>query len=85
MVEKKNLEKIYEKFLEDVEPTEEMKTLYDELSDEMIKIKNMLNDEQLKDLEELEDIYSRINDLETKAAFYKGFSVATNIMLEAKE
>ena len=82
---KKNLEKIYEKCLEDVKPTDEMKELYDELSDKLIDIKNHLSDEDVKKIEELEDIFSRINDLETKSAFYKGFSVATNIMLEAKE
>ena len=84
-MEKKNLEKIYEKFLEDVEPTEEMKELYEELSDKLLQIKDNLSEEQANAIEELEDLYSKVNDLETKAAFYKGFSVATNIMLEAKE
>ena len=84
-MEKKNLEKIYEKFLEDVEPTEEMKLIYDELSDKILKIKSDLTDEQINEIDELEDLFSKVNDLETKAAFYKGFSVATNIMLEAKE
>jgi len=84
-MEKKNLEKIYEKFLEDLEPTEEMKELYEELSDKLLQIKDSLNEDQANAIEELEDLYSKVNDLETKAAFYKGFSVATNIMLEAKE
>ena len=84
-MEKKNLEKIYEKFLEDVEPTEEMKLIYDELSDKILKIKSDLTDEQINEIDELEELFSKVNDLETKAAFYKGFSVATNIMLEAKE
>jgi len=84
-MEKRNLEKIYEKFLEDVEPTEEMKVLYEELSNKLLQIKDNLNEEQADRIEELEEIYSKLNDLETKSAFYKGFSVATNIMLEAKE
>ena len=84
-MEKKNLEKIYEKFLEDVEPTDEMKELYDELSDKLLKIKDSVSEELIEEIEELEEIYSKLNDLETKAAFYKGYSVATNIMLEAKE
>ena len=84
-MEKKNLEKIYEKFLEDVEPTDEMKELYDELSDKLLKIKDSASEELIEEIEELEEIYSKLNDLETKSAFYKGYSVATNIMLEAKE
>ena len=84
-MEKKNLEKIYEKFLEDVEPSEEMKELYDELSERMLEIKKSLNADQEMKLDELEELFSRVNELETKAAFYKGFTVATNIMLEAKE
>ena len=84
-MEKKNLEKIYEKFLEDIEPTDEMKDMYDELSNKILKIKNSLNDAQIKEIDELENLFSKVNDLETKAAFYKGFSVATNIMLESKE
>lgn len=84
-MEKKNLEKIYEKFLEDVEPTEEMKIIYDELSNKILEIKEKLNEVQIKELEELEELFSKINDLETKAAFYKGFSTATNIILETKE
>lgn len=84
-MEKKNLEKIYEKFLEEVEPTEEMKLIYDELSDKILKMKNNLTNGQIDELDELEELFSKVNDLETKAAFYKGFSVATNILLEAKE
>lgn len=84
-MEKKNLEKIYEKFLEDIVPTEEMKKLYDELSDKMIEMKNKFSKEQEEGLDELEELFSKINSLETKAAFYKGFSVATNLFLEAKE
>lgn len=84
-MEKKNLEKIYEKFLEDVEPTDEMKEIYDELSNKILKIKSCINNDLVGKIDELEDLFSKVNDLETKAAFYKGFSVATNIMLEAKE
>jgi len=84
-MEKKNLEKIYEKFLEEVEPTEEMKLIYDELSDKILEIKSSLTEELVNEIELLEELFSKINDLEMKAAFYKGFSVATNILLEAKE
>ena len=84
-MEKKNLEKIYEKFLEDIEPTEEMKELYDELSDKLMKMKDRITEEQENDIDELEDIFAKINSLETKVAFFKGFSVATNLILEAKE
>ncbi|MBR2289812.1 MAG: hypothetical protein IJ867_04255 [Clostridia bacterium] len=84
-MEKKNLEKIYEKFIEDVEPTEEMKQLYDELAEKMISIKNNLSDKQAEELDELEELYSKVNSLETKEAFFKGFSVATNLVIEAKE
>lgn len=84
-MKKKNLEKIYEKFLEDAEPTDEMKKIYDELSNKILEIKSYLNANQEKDIDELEELFSKVNDLEMKAAFYKGFSVATNIMLEVKE
>ena len=84
-MEKKNLEKIYEKFLEEVEPTEEMKLIYDELSNKILEIKSSLTKELVNEIEVLEELFSKINDLEMKAAFYKGFSVATNILLEAKE
>ena len=84
-MEKRNLEKIYEKFLEEVEPTEEMKLIYNELSDKILEIKSSLTEELVSEIEILEELFSKINDLETKAAFYKGFSVATNILLEAKE
>lgn len=84
-MEKKNLEKVYEKFLEDVEPTEEMKELYDKLSNKILDLKSKVDDEFAKEIDALEELLSKVNDLETKAAFYKGFSVATNLMLEAKE
>lgn len=84
-MEKKNLEKIYEKFLEDVVPTEEMKEIYEKLSEKILEIKGHVSAEIEDEIDELESLFSEINDLETKAAFYKGFSVATNIMLEAKE
>lgn len=82
-MEKKNLEKLYENFIEDIEPTEEMKMLYDKLSKKILKLKVHTEIEQ--EIDELEDLFSRINDLEMKEAFYKGYSVANNIMLESKE
>ena len=45
----------------------------------------MLNSEQVEQIDDLEELFAKLNDLETRAAFYKGFSVATNIILEAKE
>ena len=85
MIDKKNMEKIYEKFMEDIEPTEEMSKIYDEAIERMNKLKYNLKGDQLKELEELEDLFSKISGLETKEAFFKGFSVATNLILEARE
>ena len=85
MLEKKNIERIYESFSEDIEPTEEMVELYDEFAEKMIELKDILNEEQIEKLEEVEDIFTKITTLETKHAFIKGFSVSTNLILEAKE
>jgi len=81
----KDLEKIYEKFLEDLEPTEEMKVLYNELSNKIIEIKELINEEIEEKIDDLEELFSKVNSLESKEAFYEGFSVATNIILDAKK
>lgn len=84
-MEKKNLAKLYETFLEEVEPTEEMELIYNKISDKILKIKNILNEQQADEIDQLEELFSKVNYLETKEAFHKGFSVAINIILESKE
>ena len=79
------MEKVYEKFAEDMKPTKEMKEVYDKFIEKTLTLKNSFNDEQVKMFEELEDLFSELTSLEVKQAFFKGYSVATNLNIEARK
>ena len=83
MKEKKEyMEQIYEQFSQDIKPTEEMKKIYNNFSEKIQKLREKLDKEQSKELDDLEEIFSTLTSLEVKQAFFKGFSVATNISRE---
>ena len=85
MIEKKNIEKVYEKFIEDVEPTKELQKIYDDITQRLIRLKEDLSDGQVVELEDIEEKFSKIHNIENREAFIKGFSIATNLILESRE
>ncbi len=82
---KEYMEKIYEEFSEDIKPTEEMKIVYRDFSNKILKFREKLNKEQTEEFDDIEDLFSELNYLEVKQAFLKGFSVAVNISSENLE
>ena len=84
-MEKKNLEKLYEKFMDELEPTEEMIEAYNELADKIVEIKNVIPEEKKGAFDDLESLFSKSNFLENKQAFIYGFSLATKLIFEAKD
>ena len=79
---KEYMEKIYEQFSNDIKPTEEMKEIYSEFSEKILRFKKNLTEEQSKELIDIEDLFSEIISLEVKQGFFKGFSVASNLNSE---
>ena len=83
MREKKEyMEQIYEQFSQDIAPTEEMRKIYKRFSNKIEELREKFDEEQIKDLDKLEDLFSEMASLEVKQTFFKGFAVALNISLE---
>lgn len=73
------MEKIYEQFSNDIEPTNEMKEAYNHFTKIILDLKESLDNEQLKKVEELENEFANIISMEVKQAFIKGFSIAKDL------
>ncbi len=61
----------------------ETKELSGYISDHINDLKSMLNAKGNENLQKLSDNYAELLGLECEAAFCKGFSLATKILLEA--
>lgn len=85
MGNKKILSAIYEQVLEELPPSSK----YKDIQDEFIRQKELflkdITTQDLNSLERLTDLIHEMNDEQNRQLFYKGFSIAVQLFIEATD